>query len=360
MEPGKIPEYTVVLVPVPSDAIIHVVKAGKPVPGVQVDISANVTPNIVIKTCLTSMEGKCLFSPSETSEVSFSATVTPMKGTSCQESCSVNMTLGPGETPEYTVVLTDEAAALIIKVKYDGINVPGAKINFSSQNNTGSILKSCSTGTSTEECLLTIENNFDVPYLSTVTAPAGYSCPETGCSASFTLLYSGKCAEGTQVKIVDPSSPATILKSVTTTSSDCNVTFTTKNVDVVYQAIVTPPSGSYLCSGDFNNACSTPFKIVAAEVTKVKCVLVKITAPPLTASPITKPLMPPTPKPTMKPTEKPVVPPTLKKTMKPTEKPVVPPTPKPTMKPTEKPVIPPTPKPTMKPTKKPVVPPSQL
>ena len=409
MKPGEIPEYTVVLVPVPSDAIIYVVKAGKPVPGVHVDIFANATPNIAVKTCVTSMEGKCLFTPSETNEVSFTATVTPIVGTSCQKSCSVNMTLVPGETPEYTVVLSDEAAALIVKVKYDGISVPGAKVNFSFQNNTGSIFKSCSTSTSNEECILTIDNNFDLQYLSTVTAPAGYSCPETGCSASFTLLpgkkieytfnliklsgeaivtvlYTGKCAQGAQVKIFDPSSPATILESFTTTSSDCNVTFTTKNFDVVYQATVTPPSGSYLCSGDFDNSCSTTFKIVAAEVTKLQCVLVKITAPPLTASPTKKPLMPPTAKPTtmttkkplvpptpkptmkptkkpgvpptMKPTEKPVVPPTPKPTMKPTEKPVMPPTPKPTMKPTEKPVLPPTPKPTTKPTKKPVVPPT--
>jgi hypothetical protein len=402
LKPGEIREDTVELVSLRSIAIVNVVKDGKPVSGTKVNFFLTGKPGIITETNMTS-EGKCTFSPPG-SELLYTATVIPPEGTTCQESCSKEMTLTPGKPSVYTVVLIDVVATLIVKVEYEGASVPEAQVAFSTQNNKEKILESCTTTTSTKQCLLTVENNFDLQYLSTVTAPAGYSCPEKGCSASFTLvpgkiveytfnlvkapvpsgeavvtvLHSGKCAEGAQVKIFNPSNPSVILKSFTTTSSVCNVTFATTNVNLVYHATVTPPNGSFICSGDFDSSCSAAFKVVIVEVTVVKCILVLITTPPVTA-PTKKPVIPPTPKPTKKPvtappTKKPVIPPTTKPTRKPvtsptyspvlkiqsattspTKKPVTPPTPKPTKKPTKKPQLPPT----LKPTKKPVVPPTE-
>jgi hypothetical protein len=380
---GEITEYTIILVPIKISVIVNVIKDNKPVPGVQVEYFAKGTTNQIIASETTTTEGKTTLS-TEGPETSLTAQVTPLEGMSCQESCSVNMTLTPGKILEYTVVLIDAAATLVIKVEYEGESVPGAEVNFSMQNSPGKVLEACTISNLTKECELTIMNDYDTQYLSTVVPPAGFSCPEKGCIASFTLvpgktldylfvlikdpvpfgeavvsvLHSGECVEGAQVEIFDSVNPTTILQSFTTTSVSCNVTFTTTNINAAYQATVTPPSSSYLCSGDFNSACSATFKVVVVKVTIVQCILVIITPPPITASPTKKPVVPPTPKPTMKPTKKPIVPPTPKPTLKPTEKPVVPPTPKPTLKPTKKPVVPPTPKPTKKPTEKPVVPPT--
>ncbi len=305
---------------------------------------------------------------------------TPPEGTSCQESCSVIMTLTPGETSEYTVLLTDEAATLIIQVEHKGESVAGAQVSFSIQNNLEKMLEACTMSKSIKECELTVKSNFDAQYLSTVIPPAGYICPETGCTAGFTMvpgktldytfslikeivptgeamvsvLYSGVCLEGAKVEIFDANHTATPLQSFTTTSSVCNMTFTTVNLNVVYRAIVTPPIGPYLCSGSFDSSCSATFKVVVAQVTIVQCILVIITQPPVTFSPTQNPAIPPTPKPTNKPTVLPVKPPTEKPTMKPTKLPAIPPTNKPTMLP----VKPPTEKPTTKPTKLPVDPPT--
>ncbi len=420
LTPGEIPEYTVVLVPIGSSAVINVVKSGKPVSGVKVDFFITGNLDKIIGTNITTTDGNCIFSP-EGSDVAYTATVTPPEGTTCQQSCTTTIKLTPGTASEYTVVLTDEASTLIIKVENEGVSVPEAQVSFSTQSNTANILESCTTTTSTKQCLLKVENNFDVQYVSTITAPAGYSCPEKGCSASFTLvpgknmeytfnlvknpvpsgeavvtvLYSGKCVEGAQVKIFDPSNPTVILKSLTTTSSDCMVTFTTTEVGIVYNATVIPPSDSFLCSGDFDSSCSATVTVVVNVKTTIQCILVVITPPPVTA-PTKKPVIPPTSKPTKKPvaasptdspvvkiqsatkspTKKPLNPPTPKPN-KPTEKPANPPTPKPTKKPvtasptyapvkresatispTKRPVTPPTPKPTKSPTKKPRLPPT--
>jgi len=378
LKTGEITEYTVILLPIKRTAIVNVIKDNKPIPGVQVDFFVTGTPNQIIESETTSTEGKTTFS-TEVTETSFTAYVTPPSGMSCQDSCSVNMTLMPGKTPEYTVVLTELVATLVIKVEYEGESVPGAEVNFSMQNSPGKVLEACAISNLTKECELTIKNNYDTQYLSTVVPPAGFSCPEKGCSASFTLvpgktldytfyliketvpsgeaivsvIYSGKCLEGAQVEIFDSANPANILESFTTTSSSCNVTFTTSNVNVVYHASVTPPSGSYLCSGDFDSSCSATFKVVIVEVTIVQCILVIITQPPVTAKPTKLPVSPPTKKPTVPPTRKPTVAPTKKPTVPPTRKPTVAPTKKPTVSPTRKPKVAPTKKPTVPPTRKP-------
>jgi hypothetical protein len=376
---GGITEYTVVLVPTKSNVKVNVLKDNKPVPGVKVNYFVTGKPNQIIGSETTTTEGKSTFSV-EGAVASITAVVTPPEGASCQESCSVIITMTPGETSEYTVLLMDEAATLIIKVEYKGESVAGAQVNFSIQNSLDKIQEACTLSKSITECELTAKNNFDAQYFSTVIPPTGYICPETGCSAGFTMvpgktldytftlikeimptgeavvsvLYSGLCLEGAKVEIFDTNYTATLLQSFITTSSVCNMTFTTVNLDVVYRAIVTPPIGPYLCSGNFDSSCSATFKVVAAKVTIVQCILIIITQPPVTFSPTQKPAIPPTPKPTNKPTMLPVKPPTPKPTLKPTKLPAIPPTPIPTMLP----MSPPTPKPTMKPTKLPVDPPT--
>jgi len=377
---GGIAEYTVVLVPTKSTAKVNVVKDNRPVPDVKVNYFVTGEPNQIIGSETTTTEGKSTFS-FEGAEASITAVATPPEGTSCQESCSVIMTLTPGETSEYTVLLTDEAATLIIQVEHKGESVAGAQVSFSIQNNLEKMLEACTMSKSIKECELTVKSNFDAQYLSTVIPPAGYICPETGCTAGFTMvpgktldytfslikeivptgeaivsvLYSGVCLEGAKVEIFDANHTATPLQSFTTTSSVCNMTFTTVNLNVVYRAIVTPPIGPYLCSGSFDSSCSATFKVVVAQVTIVQCILVIITQPPVTFSPTQNPAIPPTPKPTNKPTVLPVKPPTEKPTMKPTKLPAMLPTLKPTNKPTVLPVKPPTEKPTMKPTKLPAI-----
>jgi hypothetical protein len=164
--------------------------------------------------------------------------------------------------------------------------------------------------------------------------------------AIVSVVYAGRCLEGAKVEIFDRKETTTLLQSFTTTSSVCNTTFTTVNLGVDYRAIVTPPIGSYLCSGDFDSSCSATFAVVASKVTIVQCILVVITQAPMTFSPTQKPTIPPTSKPTKKPTMQPVDLPTPKPTNTPTMQPVNLPTPKPTTKPTKLPVDPPTPTPT--------------
>jgi len=170
--------------------------------------------------------------------------------------------------------IEQKTCSLAIAVTYQGGNVSGARINFSSSD--GVDVRSCTTSEVMSQCSMTTQTCAG-PYLVTVIVPegSGYSCQDSGCTAIFTLTpektteytfvlfqeqakgtvsvttNSGECISGTVIEVSDSKNPGVILESMKTTSSACNLTIATMNENIVYLAKVTPPNDTFICSGDF-------------------------------------------------------------------------------------------------------------
>lgn len=225
--------------------------------------------------------------------------------------------------------IEQKTCSLAIAVEYQGVNVPGAQINFSTSD--GVIMRSCTTSEVISQCSMSTQT-CDGPYLITVIVPegSGYSCQDSGCTAIFTLIpekiteYTfvliqeqvkgtvlvttnfGECISGTVVEVSDSKNPDVILESMKTTGSVCNLTIATMNENIVYLAKVTPPNDTFICSGDFNSSCSATFQASFIEITIVQCILVIVVSPPM-SSPTQWPKKQPTKRPTntIAPTTKP-------------------------------------------------------
>ena len=139
--------------------------------------------------------------------------------------------------------IEQKTCSLAIAVEYQGGNVPGARINFSSSD--GGFMRSCTTSEVMSQCSMTTQT-CDGPFLVTVVVPegSGYSCQDSGCTAIFTLIpektteytfvlfqeqakgtvsvttNSGECISGTVVEVSDSKNPGVILERMKTTSSE--------------------------------------------------------------------------------------------------------------------------------------------